>query len=240
MYNEYKKDILNEYHIGGLFDMKKYDDFYKSYLGMSKSDSGERYQLCISKYRDMPINKRFLYCGIITQYKNQWILSCSESYKDEIQDKIGCINPISIDDYKNQLFFQSLKVRKMYRFIYEYPFIESASTMPGTCYQMDHRYQFVYDSKLHKYSAVYDSKIVSYCKISDCIMGYGNVVIYTEPEHRNKGLATYLLNQLIIKCNDEKVTPMYLTDSENQYSILLAQKAGFILKSEEIILSKEI
>lgn len=38
------------------------------------------------------------------------------------------------------------------------------------------------------------------CKISDIYFGFGNIVIFTDENFRNQGLATTLLNLLLIKC----------------------------------------
>lgn len=49
------------------------------------------------------------------------------------------------------------------------------------------------------------------------------------------GYAKELLLQIISKCKEEGIEPLYLVDSKNQASIELAKSVGFKIAQEEIV-----
>lgn len=210
-----------------------YHKYYKKYIGIDLIKKKNFLYIVCSKYRDVPLNKNFLYKAILIKYKNKWILSSSESCKDDIiHHIINLGKPKDLDYYADNLQIMDLKVRKMYRMIWD--------SVNSSKIEFRPEYEYVYMETFNKYVAKFNGNIISYCKISDIYFGFGNIVVFTNENFRNQGLATTLLNLLLIKCDEKNIFPLYMVDSINVASIHLAKKMGFSIVSQEVIMSKEI
>lgn len=210
-----------------------YRRYYKEYIGTSLIERRNFLHVVFSKYRDIPLNKNFLYKAILIKLKNKWILSSSESCKDDIvHNIINLGKPKDLDYYVDNLQIMDLKVRKMYRMIWDGVNSSKIEFRP--------EYEYIYMESLNKYVAKFNGNIISYCKISDIYFGFGNIVIFTNENFRNQGLATTLLNLLLIKCEEKNIFPLYMVDSKNIASVHLAKKLGFSIVSQEVVMSKEL
>lgn len=224
-----KYKILKRYVLSHL----SYRRYYKEYIGIALAERRNFLHVVCSKYRDIPLNKNFLYKAILLKSKNKWLLSSSESCKDDIIHNIISLGkPKDLDYYADNLQSMDLKVRKMYRMIWD--------GLNSSEIEFRPKYEYMYIEPLNKYVVKFNGNIISYCKISDIYFGFGNIVIFTDENFRNQGLATTLLNLLLIKCEEKKIFPLYMVDSKNTASVHLAKKLGFSVVSQEVIMSKEL
>lgn len=213
--------------------VSNYNVYYKEYIGINKIIEKGFINICSSEYRDIPLNKKFLHYGILTKYQEQWFLSCSDRYKNIILNNFTNLKESNdIDYYLNNLHIKDEKIRKMYRMIWDGINTTEIGLRP--------EYEYVYMENLNKYVAKFNGKVISYCKISDIYYCFGNIVVYTNENFRKQGLATTLLNLLLVKCREKKLFPLYVVDSNNINSINLAKRLGFSIANEEIIISKEL
>lgn len=210
-----------------------YYRYYKKYIGSPLIEKNNYLHVVCSKYRDIPLNGNFLYKAILMKFKNKWILSSSEDCKEDIIHNIISLGkPKDLDYYTDNLQPKDLRVRKMYRMIWDGVNSSKIEIRP--------EYEYIYMDSFHKYVAKFNGNIISYCKISDIYFGFGNIVVFTNENYRNQGLATTLLNLLLIKCEEKNIFPLYMVDSKNIASIHLAKKLGFSIMSQEVIISKEL
>lgn len=210
----------------------KFNDFYKNYILGEPVEESNEYQIVLSEQRQIPINKKYHYCIIMTRYFKKNILSCS---KEMIIPLINNIknskqNFLEFDDYINLLSIENCTTRKMLRMIGDKEPIKV--TIPNQ------NIEYLYIDEVMKFVAKKDGNIISYCKISDVNNGFGNVVVYTDEPNRKQGYATYLLSLLLAKCKELNICPMYVVDKNNITSINLANRMGFSVVSEEIVASK--
>ena len=59
-----------------------FSNFYQEYLGLADSVICNGVRLCKSKYRDIPINKRYFYKVIATKYNGEKIISYSPNINE--------------------------------------------------------------------------------------------------------------------------------------------------------------
>ena len=60
-----------------------FSNFYQEYLGLADSVIYTDVRLCKSKYRDIPINKKYFYKVIATKYNGEKIISYSPRRQQE-------------------------------------------------------------------------------------------------------------------------------------------------------------
>lgn len=209
-----------------------FERYYMKFLGItSKSETFKGIILEVSELRDSPINKKYFYPCIISNYKNVWYISYSKRVEDELKRKI---KKLKINNYNEIL--NSITIRNTYsdcfvRMIWDKKVIRSTDKKI--------QWNLFYSESLKKFCAKKEGKTVGYCKISDIFDGYGNIVIFIEEKERNKGLATILLNKILDKCNELEINPIYFTRKNNIASVRLAEKVGFRMVCEEIIYTEE-
>lgn len=214
-----------------------FSEYYEQYLGYTDKVLDKRNihncNVCITNIRDIPLNKRFIYRILITEYNNSKIISVSSNIKKEIITGIAhefC--NVTIDDLVTSkvLCNTGLRISKMYRM--------TLSEVPLFDYKIDK--SIIYIDEGRKYIMVEDNQMISYCKISDIHYGYGNIVVWTDENHRCKGYAKKLLILIINKCRAEGIEPLYLVNSQNYASIALARSIGFEICQTELIGCEEV
>lgn len=211
-----------------------FKDYYESYLDIDKLIDLNGCGICVSENRDIPINKRYIYKVIISDYNDQRIVSASpqissvsissicEDIKDKTLDEILFSKPLRQTE---------LRVSKMYRMTLGNINVNNSSKQKITCeYLSDYKKNVIRDG----------NKIVSYCKVSNIDFTYGNLVIWTDEKYRRKGFAREVLLASILKCKEDGIEPLYLVNSQNTASLELAKTIGLTIAQTEIIACKEL
>lgn len=225
----YKYEALKRY----VMCHASYKMYYEEYIGIRNVSRINKFNICISKYRELPINKKYLYSVIMSKYQGTYWLSCSEKTRENLVNYMNDLRETEgIDYYVQCLKIENMKTRKMYRMIQD--------RIDEVRLELRPEVEYLYIEEANKYVAKLNGKIVSYCKISDIQEGFGNIVVFTEKDYRHQGFATILIKLLLLKCEEKHIFPLYVVDSKNKESIKLAEKLGFSIVNEEVIISREI
>lgn len=215
----------------GTAEFKKY---YEAYLGLQREDETENAVIAFSENRERPINKRFIYKMILTEYENRPVLSLPPGIRNELPDGLfeylktarfdgisGRLSDLIEKEGEYPAAFHGLRAAKMYRMIRN-------GKEPGSAgWKSPEGFDLIWMAQMRKFMARKGGKIIGYCKISDIDYGYGNIVVWTEEEYRNRGIAKELLCRLTVQCRELGIEPVYLVSSTNSASVALAESAGF-------------
>ena len=215
-----------------------FSNFYQEYLGLADSVICNDVRLCKSKYRDIPINKRYFYKVVATKYNGEKIISYSpdinETELKSLNAKIK-FEAIGLGDIPDDLKLPHYELSYMNRM-----FLDSQSDISmdkNSDFNNNHSIEYIYSDEYRKYIALINGEIIGYCKVSDVIAGYGNLVVWVEESRRRLGIAESLVRLMIKKCYEEEIEPMYVVKTDNHASIALAQKLGFQVKQRELVVS---
>lgn len=215
-----------------------FSDFYREYLGLDDSVICNDVHVCRCKYRDIPINKRYFYKIIATNYNREKIISLSPELDErELCSLCTKINfdTIGVGDILDDLMLPQYKLSYMDRMLLETPIdmgIDRRSAWAG-----NNAMEYQYLEEYRKYIALMNGDLVGYCKVSDVISGFGNLVVWVEESRRRLGIAESLVKLMIKKCYEEGIVPMYVVKTDNYASIALAKKLGFQVKQRELVVS---
>jgi ribosomal protein S18 acetylase RimI-like enzyme len=214
--------------------------YYEEYLGIERlADNGD-INLIYSKYRDMPINKRYFHKMIATNYNGMKIASVSTELNQllvmSLLEKMDC-DVMSHTSVPNCDFFTSYKISYMDRMTLE----RTDDSIYNFITEKNSEVDYTYLNKYKKYIALDKSQkeIIGYCKVSDVISGFGNLVVWVDEKKRRRGIAEKLTRQMIKKCYEDNIEPVYLVREENVPSISLAKKLGFCIRQRELVVSRE-
>lgn len=99
--------------------MISFDEYYSKFLGIDKELLSQGKRVFISEYRDKPLNKKYFYPFIISNYYGQLVCSVSNKYF-YIADKCFDGTEDSVNRIVEELrkIDESFRVRKMSRFSY--------------------------------------------------------------------------------------------------------------------------
>lgn len=215
-----------------------FSNFYQEYLGLADSVICNDVRLCKSKYRDIPINKKYFYKVIATKYNGEKIISYSpdinETELKSLNAKIK-FEAIGLGDIPYDLKLPQYELSYMNRMFLDNP--SDVSMDRNSDSNNNHSIEYRYLDEYRKYAAVIDGELIGYCKVSDVIAGYGNLVVWVEESRRRLGIAESLVRLMIKKCYEEKIEPMYVVKTDNHASIALATKLGFEVKQRELVVS---
>lgn len=215
-----------------------FSNFYQEYLGLADSVICNAVRLCKSKYRDIPINKRYFYKVVATKYNGEKIISYSPDINEtELKSLSAKINfeAIGLGDIPDDFKLPQYELSYMNRM-----FLDSQSDISmdkNSDFNNNHSIEYIYSDEYRKYIALINGEIIGYCKVSDVIAGYGNLVVWVEESRRRLGIAESLVRLMIKKCYEEEIEPMYVVKTDNHASIALAQKLGFQVKQRELVVS---
>ena len=207
--------------------------FYDKYLGIDRLPE-EEVTVYVSEQRNMPLNKIVIYRLILTDYQGKRIISASDTLKQDLLNRVilctkGKTIAQTYDAMKDQEW--GFRLSYMYRM-----FQEEDKPVELTNHE---KLSITYLSEYKKSFATIDGEPIGYCKISDVYGTYGNIVVWVDERYRKQGIASLLLNDLLGRCKKEQIVPIYLVMKSNEASICLAQKFGFRIQKEEIILCEE-
>lgn len=215
-----------------------FSNSYQEYLGLVDSVVCNGVRLCKSKYRDIPINKRYFYKIIATKYNEEKIISYSTDISEvELKSLSTKINfeAIGLSEIPDDLKLPQYEMSYMNRM-----FLDSQSDVRIEKHSdsySNNSIEYRYLDEYRKYIALINGEIIGYCKVSDVIAGYGNLVVWVEESRRRLGIAESLVRLMIKKCYEEEIEPMYVVKTDNHASIALAQKLGFQVKQRELVVS---
>lgn len=215
-----------------------FSNFYQEYLGLADSTIYTDVRLCKSKYRDIPINKRYFYKVVATKYNGEKIISYSPDINEtELKSLSAKINfeAIGLGDIPDDLKLPQYELSYMNRMFLNNQSDASRDKSPAS--NRNNSIEYIYSDEYRKYIALINGEIIGYCKVSDVIAGYGNLVVWVEESRRRLGIAESLVRLMIKKCYEEKIEPMYLVKTDNHASIALAAKLGFQVKQRELVIS---
>lgn len=215
-----------------------FSNFYQEYLGLADSVICNAVRLCKSKYRDIPINKRYFYKVVATKYNGEKIISYSPNINEtELKSLSAKINfeAIGLGDIPYDLKLPQYELSYMNRMFLDSPSDVSMDKRADS--NSNNSIEYRYLDEYRKYAAAIDGELIGYCKVSDVIAGYGNLVVWVEESRRRLGIAESLVRLMIKKCYEEEIEPMYVVKTDNHASIALAQKLGFQVKQRELVVS---
>lgn len=218
--------------------------FYEGYLGLNNADNYNGVAVCVSPYRDQPINKHYFYKLIAVNYQGQCVLSCSQEFQHEeilwICQNLN-FDRIGDDFLPCQIPGREYEQSCMYRMLLEHPDAwegQAGLTPPQEIRLPDGRpVEFLYLETNRKYLAVTGDTLLGYCKLSDIILGYGNIVVWVDEPFRRLGLAKALTALTLRQCRQDGILPMYIVKSDNLASVALAGQLGFQTVQKEWIAS---
>lgn len=208
-----------------------FDDYYSKYMSIDNGTIINGCMVCKSNIRNNPINNRFIYRVIITDYRGIRIISTSPTISDSlIREICNDIKDKKFDDIleSQTLCKNGLRVSKMYRME-----IDDSEIYQINNFHSDLKLEYISENR--KYVFRDKQKIVSYCKISNIDYNFGNIVVWTDENFRRKGYAKELLFKSISRCNEEGIEPVYLVNCQNTASIDLAKSVGFKTVQNEIV-----
>ena len=215
-----------------------FSNFYQEYLGLDDSVICNDVRLCKSKYRDIPINKKYFYKVIATKYNGEKIISYSTDISEvELKSLSTKINfeAIGLSEIPDDLKLPQYEMSYMNRM-----FLDSQSDVRIEKHSdsySNNSIEYRYLDEYRKYAVVIEGELIGYCKVSNVIAGYGNLVVWVEESRRRLGIAESLVRLMIKKCYEEEIEPMYVVKTDNHASIALATKLGFEVKQRELVVS---
>lgn len=232
--------------------MVSFHEYYNEFVGLTDEYLNQGIKVVQSEYRDKPLNKKYYYPFIITNYYGNLICSVSKEYLhiankyfDGTEDSINKI----VDKLKKE--DSSFRVRKMHRFSYEnnkelkhysipltYDIVETMN-FNGSISKEGYRQRNkdIIESK-RKHVIMDNSKIVSSAFISDIYEQGGNIVVFTDEEYRCKGYGKDVVKGCLDWCIKEDILPIYLVEDSNKASLTIPLNLGFKHQAEEFIISR--
>lgn len=198
----------------------EFDAYYSEYMGCVESIKG---QVIYSPYRDLPINKKYYYPVIISDYYPGLLCSAGEKeYRTCKQNVDG--EAISVDKLRHALG-EDYRLRRFYRYAYH----GGESHLNPNPMLFEEKGQFVIR---------YNHTLASRAFVSDVYAGGGNIVVFTSKEYRGQGYGLEVVKACIDWCLHRDILPIYYVEQENSASIALAEKAGFTRQCQEWIIQK--
>lgn len=224
-----------------------FNDYYLNYLGLKNNfiHSNKKIIIIKSVFRDYPINRKFFYPLISTEYQGKEIFSCSQKLnipkatsKEHLQfNEILNRNPDLLQKY-------------MYRFTKErdnekrktssqlltktlIDKIEFNSTAEKEIF-LERKKAII--TQKRQYVLIKNKTIISTAFLSDIYCQGANIVVYTNPNFWGRGYGREVVRNCINWCFENNLIPVYLVNKENKASIKLALSLKFKLKCKERVL----
>lgn len=217
---------------------REFDKFYREYLGLDGGMEVDSCLLCRSEHRNEPLNKRYYYRVIVTDYNGKRVVSCPPELKGEKLKKLCAAAGNDLEEVG-----KTLQVPNGYSGGYMYRMVrDGKETLKNGGQSFDgaeKQIAFHYLPEMKKYLAVSGEDLAGYCKISDVYGEYGNMVVWVGEKYRRQGIAAELAARTILQCRQDGIIPMYVVRENNAPSIALAKKLGFHVVQREYVISEE-
>ena len=226
----------------------KFRDYYNEYLGIVN----EKDTVFSSKFRNEPINEKYYYPVIISDYYGELKCSVAKEYKQLAQDFQGTIGDVHrvFNNFKS--IDEGYRLREMKRFAYIGTKMQVEKSIRLTMDIID-ELLFKYDTSGRKeyisrkgrildegrqYVIIDNNSIASLGFISDIQCGGGNVVVSTKEEYRGKGYGKDVVRACVNWSLENNILSIYLVESTNKSSVAIAESLGFKCMCKEFIISK--
>lgn len=222
-----------------------FNEYYKGYLGVT--DQGCVFE---SDFRDMPLNKKFYYPVIVSEYEGRLVCSASKSFMPWAKSIFNGSED-SIKELYEELCEQGqFRLRPMTRYTYTGDILETkAVVMTENVIRFN---QFVPKMNREAYierrrDAIDEKRQFAYIKnghiaatafVSDVYNNGGNIVVFTKEDFRGKGYGAEVVKACVNWCIEREVVPIYLVEDHNEASIKLCESIGFEKQAKEWIISK--
>lgn len=222
----------------------RFREYYNKYLGITNEEDS----IFLSEFRNEPINEKYYYPVIISDYYGKLKCSVAEEYFNfhgTIDDVYRVFNNFkSIDE--------GYRLREMKRFVYTGTKMQVEKSIRLTMDIMD-ELKFNYDSSGRKeyvnrkskilndgrqYVIIDSNSIASLGFISDIQCGGGNIVVSTIEGHRGKGYGKDVVRACVNWSLENNILPIYLVETTNKSSVAIAESLGFQYMCREFIISK--
>lgn len=217
----------------------EFDKFYWEYLGLDNGMEMDGCLLCRSEHRNEPLNKRYYYRVIVTDFDGKRVVSCPPDLQGEKLKKLCAAAGGNVLEEAGRALQapDGFSGGFMYRMVRD-----GKGELKGGGQSnsgADTHIVFHYLPEMKKFLAVSGQDLAGYCKISDVYGGYGNIVVWVKEKYRRQGIAAELAARTILQCGQDGIIPMYVVRASNIPSIALAKKLGFYTAQKEYIISEE-
>jgi len=226
---------------------EKYKVYYEKYIGK------ETALISPSPYRDDPINENFIYPIIFTKDKKRIRCSCSPRLykicKENFDGTFDCLE--SIREKTSIILGSTHRIRAMSRYGIDKCFDVSQEVQ---VLSRDLISNILFSGKVDKEAYIKRKNelllegrqfvildrnhIVSTGMVSDIYENGGNIVVYTSPKYRGKGMGKEVVKACVNWCIKREVIPIYLVEKNNSSSIGLSESLGFKKIHDEWLISK--
>lgn len=228
------------------------DSYYTEFMGVEVERINQGKVIFESKYRDLPLNDKYYYPIIQTDYFGQTILSVSPAHFKEIESLYKRKDEsleLAIEEFlKNH---PNHKIRRMHRYAYQ-----STTRVETTSQRMtlkdvdklDFGGDFNFDEYRRRKEMIFregrqffvevGNKVASIGFVSEIRCGGGNIVVTTLKDYQGKGYAKEVVKGCINWCIENNVMPIYLVENSNFISKKIPQRLSFSKVVEEIIISQ--
>lgn len=232
--------------------MITFKEHYYGFLGIKKNDMHEKHLVVESEFRDRPLNQKYFYPIIISDYDKYGICSCSHRFIDFCRETFdGSFESIKKIQYGLSTKETSYRLRKMRRYTIENMnrFYKTESEILTREIIRDVEFRAAVDKEQYilkksiilaekrQFALLRNNRIVATAFISDIYNKGCNIAVYTDPEYRCNGYGKEVVKACINWCMHNKLLPIYLVEEDNKNSIRLAESVGFEQKSTEWIIS---
>lgn len=238
--------------------------YYEAYLGCKGLPSLPLTALWPCEQRNRPLNSIFLQYLIVAKWKGSLIFSVAPQFYQEFSShNYSLYEDIKderlIKDLQN--FFShrltNYKLRYMKRLTVNVRLVVPRSTAARPL-TLDDRNIFLntgqraYEKNYKKqkwqekaqavkegriFACVNEREIIAWAEVSDIDYNGGNIVVMTTPAYRNLGYGRLVTSAAARWCLERQIVPVYWVDSLNVPSLRIAQRIGFRVMSEELVIS---
>jgi GNAT superfamily N-acetyltransferase len=236
---------------------KIFNDYYLKYLGISVQElySGNGIFNCMQ--REKALNNWYFQHLIATNINGYNVFSITPIMYKEFTDFIVAYGKVCDEKLEEglKIFFDSklekYTIRRMYRMtlgemtkelVLDSRVIRLTKEILMNSIQELNDKEKIWERKKdevlqgRQYVILDGNKIISYCKVSDIDYSGGNLTVYTNEKHRNKGYGMLVSIGVIKWCIENNIIPIYWVDKTNIPSVALAKKLGFEVMAEEIVI----
>lgn len=222
-----------------------FNDYYEHYFGITDNKL-----TTISKYRELPLNEKYFYPVIVSDYKNLRCSSSEEYYEicnKNFDGTLDSMEKILLEMNKEK---KQYKIRKMRRYIVTEKkeiLIDSEIVTKELLLSLEIIKNNLEEVLILKKNRIEDKRwfmlfennnMASRGYISEIYSNGCNIVVFTNNEFRAKGYGKEVVKKCINWSLNKKLIPIYLVEESNIASIKLIESLGGILMTNEWIISK--
>lgn len=233
--------------------MLEFKQYYEGYLGIKANKKVKETMIVESEYREIPLNRKYFYPIIVTEYNGSMIYSSSSKFFNLCMGNFDG----TIDSVHNLLEIlhrrsKDYRLRKMRRYSLDEDLIMQYDSIAEVLTEdnirnirfniMNDRVEYIKRKKVilnekRQFAVILDDRIVSTAFISDIHNNGCNIVVFSDVNYRRNGYGEEVVKACINWCVKNNLVPIYLLEESNIGSIKLAESLDLELKSQEWIIS---